>query len=277
MTYSIVARDDESIGVAVQSQAFNAGAAVPWVRAGVGAIATQSFTDRRYGYRGLELLAAGMTARDALEELRADDELPGFRQVALMSSDGLTAQWTGASCVDACGHTSGERWAAQGNMLVTDAWHAMGAAFEATAGSLAGRLLTALEAAEATGGDFRGRGGCGIVVAPLVGEPWERVIDLRVEEGDDSLVELRRLVQRAEGYRAANRASPAGPVARDRGLPEPFPTQVALFDAAAAGDVPEGKRLAAELEHLHPRWRGALRRMVDHPESPPGLRDIVGD
>jgi uncharacterized Ntn-hydrolase superfamily protein len=273
MTYSIVGRDGEAIGAAVQSQAFNSGAAVPWVRAGVGAIATQSFTDRRYGYRGLELLASGTAPQDALDELRAADPLPAFRQVAFMALDGTTAQWTGGSCIDACGHTAGDGWAAQGNMLVTDAWHAMGAAFEATSGSLAQRLMAALEAAEDTGGDFRGRGGCGIVVAPLEGEPWQRVVDLRVEEGDDSLLELRRLLERAEGYRAAT----TGAIARERGLPARFVTQLSLFDAAAAGDLEEGKRLAAELERFHPRWREALRRIADHPESPPALRDIVGD
>ena len=271
MTYSILGRDDEHIGCAVQSQAFNAGAGVAWVRAGVGAIATQSFTDRRYGYRGLELLADGREPQDALDELRAADTLPQFRQVAFMSLDGQTAQWTGESCIDACGHVAGERWAAQGNMLVTDAWHAMGAAFEGTAGTLAQRLMAALEAAEATGGDFRGRGGAGIVVAPLEGEPWERVVDLRVEEGDGSLVELRRLLRRAEGYRAAESAEDA----RAHGLPESYVTQTALFDAAAAGDVDEGKRLLAEMEKIHPRWRDGLRRIADHPESPPGLRDIV--
>lgn len=272
MTYSIIGRDNESIGVGVQSQAFNTGAAVPWVRVGAGAIATQSFTDRRYGYRGLELLAAGRAPADALDELREADTLHQFRQVAFMSVDGRIAQWTGASCIDACGHTSGENWAAQGNMLVTDAWHAMGRAFEETEDTLAQRLMAALEAAEETGGDFRGRGGASIVVAPLEGDPWERVIDLRVEEGDASLVELRRLLQRAEGYRAAKTAEDA----RERGLPDAYVTQMALFDAAAAGDVEEGRRLVAEMERIHPRWRGGLRRLVDHPEAPPALRDIVG-
>ena len=86
----------------------------------------------------------------------------------------------------------------------------MGAAFELTGGSLAQRLLAALDAAGATGGDWRGRGGAAVLVVPATGSPWERVIDLRVEEGDNSLVELRRLVTRAEAYRAANRARPAG-------------------------------------------------------------------
>src|SRR5580765_8305227 len=108
MTYSIVARDAASgeLGVGVQSQAFNTGAAVPWARPGVGAIATQSFTDRRYGWRGLELLAAGRPPQQALDELRAADSLPGSRQVAFLDAAGVTAQWTGEDCVPNAGHTA---------------------------------------------------------------------------------------------------------------------------------------------------------------------------
>ena len=269
MTYSIVARDAETgeLGCAVQSQAFNAGAAVPWVRAGVGAIATQSFTDRRYGYRGLELLAAGRAPGEALDELRAADPMPEFRQVAFLSAAGQSAQWTGGRCVRCAGHTAGDGWAAQGNMLAAEAWHDMGAAFEAAPGSLAQRLMAALEAAEAAGGDFRGRGGAGIVVVPARGEPWERVIDLRVEEGDDSLVELRRLLERAEAYRAAG----PSPVLSDQEN-----RWRAMLDAGASGDVAAGRAALAELEQLHPHWRDFARLAATRPDAPPHLRDIVG-
>jgi uncharacterized Ntn-hydrolase superfamily protein len=276
VTYSIVARDAETgeLGVAVQSQAFNTGAAVPWARAGVGAVATQSFTDRRYGWRGLELLAAGVPPQTALDELRDADPLPSFRQVALLDRSGETAQWTGPDCVPEAGHAAAAGWAAQGNMLAADAWRAMGAAFEATAGSLAQRLLAALEAAEATGGDWRGRGGAGILVVPAEGEPWDRVVDLRVEEGDDSLVQLRRLLERAEGYRAATRARPAAPAAVAAGLPDAYVRFLAVIDAAATGDVELGRRLLAELEASQPRWRDAFRALARHPELPP-LDEIV--
>jgi uncharacterized Ntn-hydrolase superfamily protein len=278
MTYSIVARDAETgeLGVGVQSQAFNTGAAVPWVRAGIGAIATQSFTDRRYGYRGLELLAAGRTAQEALDELREADPLPEIRQVGILAADGSSAQWTGGSCVPNAGNVSGDGWAAQGNMLAADAWHAMGAAFDAADGSLARRLLAALDAAEAAGGDWRGRGGAAIVVVPAEGEPWERVIDLRVEEGDDSLVELRRLLDLAEGYRAANRARPAAPVAADAGLPDTYVRMLAVIDAAGAGDVEQGRRLLAELEAAEPRWRDVIRTLAQLPDVPP-LGPILDD
>jgi uncharacterized Ntn-hydrolase superfamily protein len=161
-------------------------------------------------------------------------------------------------------------------MLAADAWHAMGAAFEATEGTLARRLMTALDAAEAEGGDWRGRGGAGIVVVPAQGDPWERVVDLRVEEGDDSLVELRRLLQRAETYRAAHRADHRAEVGRAGGLPETYVTWLALLDAANEGDAERGRAVLAELEERHPGWRDLARTLSKHPEGPP-LADILGE
>ena len=278
MTYSIVARDASTgeLGVAVQSQAFNTGAVVPWARPGVGAIATQSFTDPRYGWRGLELLAGGRSPRDALDELLAADEERDFRQVAFLDASGRTAQHTGAGCVPAAGNAAGDGWAAQGNMLAADAWHAMGAAFEATEGTLGRRLMAALDAAEAEGGDWRGRGGAGIVVVPAQGDPWERVVDLRVEEGDDSLVELRRLLQRAEAYRAAHRAVRRAEIGRAGGLPETYVTWLELLDAATDGDVERGRTALARLEAANPGWRDLARTIAKHPEGPP-TADILAE
>jgi uncharacterized Ntn-hydrolase superfamily protein len=276
MTYSILGRDPETgeLGVAVQSQAFNTGAAVPWARPGVGAIATQSFTDRRYGFRGLELLAAGATPQAALDELREPDRLTGFRQVAFMDASGATAQWTGGDCIPCAGNIAGENWCAQGNMLAADAWIAMGEAFRSATGSLAQRLLAALDAAEAEGGDFRGRGGAGIVVVPAEGEPWERVIDLRVEDGDDSLVQLRRLLGLAEGYRRANKARPAAPGAAKDGLPDGYVRFLSILDAAGSGDQAEARQLLEELVAEQPMWREGFARLARHPEMNP-LRDVV--
>ena len=278
MTYSIVARDAATgeLGVAVQSQAFNTGAVVPWARPGVGAVATQSFTDPRYGWQGLELLAAGRAPRDALDELVASDDLRELRQVALLDAQGRTAQHTGAACVPRAGGAAGDGWAAQGNMLAAEAWHAMGAAFEATEGTLAERLMAALDAAEAEGGDWRGRGGAGIVVVPAQGEPWEHVIDLRVEDGDDSLVELRRLLQQAETYRDAHRAERRAEAGRSGGLPETYVTWLELLDAASEGDVERGRTVLAELEKQNPGWRDLARSLSKHPESPP-LAAILGE
>jgi len=265
LTYSIVARDAETgdLGVAVQSQAFNTGAAVPWARPGVGAVATQSFTDRRYGWRGLELMADGMSPDDALAHLRADDELADFRQVGMLSADGRAAQWTGAHCVPDAGSARGEFWLTQANMVASPrVWEAMGRAFEESGGCLAERLMSALEAAEHEGGDWRGRGGGAIVVVPSEGDPWERIIDLRVEEGDESLVELRRLLTRALGYREANRAV-AGreDIGRRTALPENHVRRLALDDAVERGDFGQAREILAELEHEEPRWRDVYRTL----------------
>ena len=184
----------------------------------------------------------------------------------MLDAGGAVAQHTGADCVPHAGHVHGDNWAAQGNMLAADAWHAMGAAFEAAEGSLAQRLMTALETAEAEGGDWRGRGGAAIVVVPAEGDPWERVVDLRVEEGDTSLVELRRLLVRAEGYRAANRARPAAPVAAAAGLPEQWVGWLSLVDAASAGDLDEARRLLDELAAERPLYRQLVRSLAHHPE-----------
>lgn len=279
MTYSIVGRDAATgeLGVGVQSQSFNTGAAVPWARPGVGAVATQSFTDRRYGWRGLELLATGLEPDEALARLRADDELVDLRQVGMLAADGASAQWTGTSCVPSAGSARGENWISQANMVTSPrVWEAMGEAFDAAAGSLAVRLMDALDAAEAEGGDWRGRGGAAIMVVPAQGEPWERVIDLRVEEGDDSLVELRRLLARAEGYRRANRARPAAPVAAEHGLPDRYVEFLAVLDAAGAGDVAAARRRLEALAATQPRWRDAFAAFARHPEMPP-LDEVVAE
>lgn len=265
MTYSIVARDAETgqVGVAVQSQSFNTGAVVPWARPGVGAIATQSFTDRRYGYRGLELLAAGRPPQEVLDELLEPDTERDLRQVGVIDAAGRTAQWTGAHCVSQCGHASGDGWAAQGNMLAADAWHAMGAAFEAADGSLARRLLSALEAAEGAGGDWRGRGGAGLVVVAAEGEPWERVVDLRVE--DRSVPELRRVLELAEAYADDD----------DARLPGTDAIVARAFRAARDGDHAAMRLAFAELEAADPRWREAVRAYARHPKIPPAWADIL--
>ena len=270
MTYSIIGRDPGTgeIGVAVQSQAFNTGAAVPWAWAGVGAVATQSFTDRRYGSRGLELLHVGLAPEEALAELRAVDELADFRQVGVMSADGRTAQWTGSNCVPDAGGAKGVDWLAQANMIASPrVWEAMGESFLSTRGALAERLLAALEAAEAEGGDWRGRGGAAIVVVASEGARWDRVVDLRVEEGDESLVELRRLLERALGYRAANRASVGrAAIGVESGLPDGHVRLLRLEDAVDEGRYDDAETIVAELERANRRWLDYLDSLARHPE-----------
>jgi uncharacterized Ntn-hydrolase superfamily protein len=280
VTYSIVGRDGETgeLGVAVQSQAFNTGAAVPWAWAGIGAVATQSFTDRRYGWRGLELMAEGVPAAEVLRRLKADDELAEFRQVGMMSADGGCAQWTGANCVPAAGGASGEGWTAQANLVESPrVWEAMGEAFAAAGGPLATRLLAALDAAQAAGGDWRGQGGAGIVVVPAEGERWERVIDLRVEESDEPLVELRRLLDRAVGYREANRAETGrAEIAQARGLPDIYVRQSALYDAVDEGRPADARRVLDDLLAEDARWLDFFRTVSRLPEQD-ALAQVVAE
>ena len=271
MTYSLVGRDPESgeIGVAVQSQAFNCGAAVPWARPGVGAVATQSWTDRRYGWRGLELLAARVSPEDALAHLLADDEFADARQVGIMGADGRSAQWTGAGCIPDAGHARGEDWIAQANTVASPrVWAAMGEAFEATDATLAERLLAGLDAAEREGGDWRGRGGAAIIVVPAEGEPWERVIDLRVEEGDESLTELRRLLERALAYRAANRATTdRAVIGQLGGLPAAHVLRLEIEDALDRDDLRTARSLFEDLTREQPRWADLIRATARWPEG----------
>jgi uncharacterized Ntn-hydrolase superfamily protein len=203
-TYSIVARDPETdeLGAAVQSHYFAAGAAVPWLEPHVGAVATQAFVEFSYGKLGLDLMRAGKSAREALQELVAADEGRDVRQVAMIDASGRVAAHTGARTIEAAGHIVGENFSVQGNMLLNaTVWPAMAHAYRETRGDLAERMLAALDAAEAAGGDIRGRQSAALVVTS--GKPgaraWERTFDIRVDDSPEPLVELRRLagLQRA--------------------------------------------------------------------------------
>jgi uncharacterized Ntn-hydrolase superfamily protein len=206
-TYSIVARDPATgeIGVAVQSHWFSVGAVVPWAEAGVGAVATQSFVEPSYGPLGLELMAAGRTASQALRALVTTDEGEAVRQVAMIDAEGRVAAHTGSRCIRAAGHRTGDQYSVQANLMDRPTvWDAMAEAYEAARGDLAERLLQALEAAEREGGDIRGRQSAAIlVVAPEpTGGPWsDRLFDLRVEDHPQPVAELRRLVRLQRAYR----------------------------------------------------------------------------
>lgn len=209
-TYSIVARDAETgeMGVAVQSHWFSVGPIVPWGVAGVGVVATQSFVDPRYGPLGLELMRLGRTAREALEALVSTDEDRAVRQVAMLDARGNVAAHTGERAIEAAGHHVGDGYSVQANLMHRPTvWPAMAEAYESAEGDLAERLLRALEAAQAEGGDIRGRQSAAIlVVAPeATGRPWvDRRFDLRVEDHPEPVAELRRLVRLQRAYHALN-------------------------------------------------------------------------
>ena len=278
MTYSIVARDRETgeLGVAVQSRAFNTAAAVPWARPGVGAVASQSVGERRYGYRGIALMAKGVAPAAALARLVAEDDRSAYRQVAIMDAGGRSAQHTGSACIASAGHAAGDGWAAQANLVDSAAvWEALGEAFESARGTLARRLLAALDAAEAAGGDWRGCQAGGILVVPAEGDPWLRVIDLRVEDSDDPLAELRRLLDMAEAHRAINRAESGGRanLARAGGLRELDLRWAEILDAVDAGDLEQGRALLAPLLSEEPRWAAYVELVADL--LTPGARGLL--
>jgi uncharacterized Ntn-hydrolase superfamily protein len=209
-TYSIVALDKTTgeLGAAVQSHWFSVGALVPWVEAGVGAVCTQSFVEASYGPLGLNLMRAGRTAEEALAGLLRADKNEAVRQVGMVDAAGRAAAHTGTSCIAAAGHLVGDGFACQANMMLKETvWKAMAKAFTSTRGELVDRLLAALEAAEAEGGDIRGRQSAAVVVVrgKSTGRPWkDRVHDLRVEDHSQPLVELRRLVKLSKAYNHMN-------------------------------------------------------------------------
>lgn len=205
-TYSIVARDSTTgqLGVAVQSHWFSVGPIVPWAEPGVGAVATQSLVDPAYGPLGLNLMRMGRTAPEALKALVSTDEGADVRQVAMVDAKGNVAAHTGKRAIFAAGHQLGAQYSVQANIMEKPTvWAAMGAAYEAAEGDLAERLLAALEAAEAEGGDLRGRQSAAILVVSSKNthEPWvDRLFDLRVEDHPNPVAELRRLVTLQRAY-----------------------------------------------------------------------------
>jgi uncharacterized Ntn-hydrolase superfamily protein len=281
VTYSIVARDDRTgqLGVAVQSHYFGVGSLVTWAEAGAGAVATQSVAGPTYGPRGLGLMRDGASAPEALHRLLADDELEPARQVALLDRHGRVAAHTGSRCISEAGHRVADGVSAQANLMqratVPDA---MVAAFRASDGDLAERLLAALDAAEREGGDLRGRQSAALLVvaARASGDPSEdRLFDLRVEDHDEPLGELRRLVGLRRAYarvEAGDELAAAGDVesaldqyarAHDE---QPDNAELAFWHGvalAAAGREEQGR---AQLEHAYREgdgWRELLRRLPD--------------
>ncbi|MHA1913127.1 MAG: DUF1028 domain-containing protein [Promethearchaeota archaeon] len=206
-TYSIVARDPDTgeMGVGVQSHYFSVGSVVDWGRSGVGVVATQSFVNKSFGLRGLDLMEQGKSPEEALKELLSDDEGREVRQVALLDSRGRVAVHTGSKCIKYAGHMNGENFSVQANMMLTEkVWHAMAFTFENNKDlPLPERIVKVLEAAESEGGDIRGKQSAAILI--VKGEPvnnkWDDpVIDIRVEDHAEPLKELRRLLKLWRAY-----------------------------------------------------------------------------
>ena len=226
-TFSIVARDPQTgeMGVAVQSHWFCVGCSVAWAEAGVGAIATQSFIDPSYGKLGLDLMRTGKSAPDALKGILASDLGRNVRQVAFIDLQGDVAVWTGGKDIADAGHIAGDpiadknisadgtlwigkNFSVEANMMLNDkVWPAMAKAYQEAKGDLADRMMAALDAAQAAGGDIRGRQSAAIIVvkAKSTGKPWnDRIFDLRVDDSPEPLKELRRLITVQRAYNHMN-------------------------------------------------------------------------
>jgi uncharacterized Ntn-hydrolase superfamily protein len=215
MTYSIVARCEVTgqLGVAVQSHFFSTGSVVPWAESGVGAVATQATAEIAHGPDVLAQVRAGRGPAAALATVLGADPHAEVRQVAVVDGTGQASAHTGSRCIAHASHVTGDGFSAQANMMhAPGVPEAMAAAFAAHDGSLVSRLLEALDAAEAAGGDIRGRQSAALLVlsgTPPTRPAHDRLVDVRVDDHPDPLVELRRLADLSAVYRAMEDADDA--------------------------------------------------------------------
>ena len=278
-TFSIVARDPKTgeMGVAVQSHWFSTGSMVTWAEPGVGAIATQSMVEVSYGPLGLNKMRNGKPAPEVLKSLLQEDKEREVRQVAMVDAHGNVAVHTGNRCIAEAGHQSGHQFSVQANMMLKDTvWPAMAKAFESTNGDLAERMLAALDAAQVEGGDIRGKQSAAMLVVggKMLDHPWKGIlVDLRVEDHPDPLVELRRLLTVQRAYQAMNQGdemlaagnSKAAFAAYDKAAqlaPQidelPFWQAVTLADT---GKVDESLPIFRRVFALNPDWALLLQRL----------------
>ncbi len=279
MTYSIVARDPATgeLGVAVQSHWFSVGTVVTWAESGVGAVATQSFAEPAYGPRGLALMREGVDPETALAALLSADTERERRQVAFIDARGQVTVHTGDRCIEAAGHATGDGVSVQANMMRgPGVWPAMLHAYETGSGDLADRLLAALDAAEAAGGDLRGRQSAAmlIVAGSSSGQSWrDRRVDLRVDDSPDPLGELRRLLSVQRGYQEmeiAEQREVAGDMEGSLDAYQHARSRLAGNDEAAfwsailladAGRADEARSMLADIVSREPGWRDLLQRL----------------
>jgi len=279
-TFSIVARDPKTgdMAVAVQSHWFSVGTSVSWAEAGVGVVATQSFTNKSFGPRGLALLKSGKTAQQALDELLAADEGREVRQVAILDNQGRVATHTGKKCVDMAGQQQGAQFSVQANMMLTATVPAaMAKAYEANAAlPLAERVLAALDAAQAAGGDIRGRQSAALVVVrgQATEGPWaDRLVDLRVDDADKPLVELRRLLKLHRAYDHMNAGDLAvekndmpKAIAEYQAAEKMFPQNLEMqywhaITLANKQQLPAALKLLGPVFRQEPNWRTLTERL----------------
>jgi uncharacterized Ntn-hydrolase superfamily protein len=276
-TYSIVARDPATgeLGVAVQSHWFSVGGVVAWARPGVGAVATQSVAEIAHGPNALDRLEEGLGAQGAIDAVLAPDEQARYRQLGVVDAAGNAASHTGDGCIPYASGFVGEGFACQANMMgpsgVADA---MAEAYVAHEGDLAERMLAALLAAEATGGDVRGRQSAAMLIVPAEGERWRARIDIRVEDHADPLAELTRLLRLARAYEMAGEADELVAEGAHQRATELYLAAAELAPEAdeltfwaglgvAARDLPAGVELVRHAAQAKPAWLTLLDRLSD--------------
>ena len=275
MTASIVAHDHGTgeLGVAVFSAYPSVGMRVPFAEPGVGVVATQAMAERSFGPRGLRMLRAGTRPDAVVEELLRADPAPATRQVAVLGANGDAAGFTGEGCVPYAGEVTAEGCRCQANMMAADRVpEAMCRAFAAAAGELPVRLLAALDAGQAAGGDARGRMSAALLVVPAAGEPWESTVDLRVDHHDDPLPELRRALDFHRAFALLDTAAARGRAGDEDGAMKagmdaltlaPDSPQLLLWMGlgAAAGNLDLGVNLVRRALELQPSLAGFLDRL----------------
>ncbi len=292
-TYSIVARGAAGeLGAAVQSHWFSVGSVVAWARPEAGAVCTQSVAEPAYGPRLLDRLAEGEEPAGALRALLDADEQRAFRQVAAVAPSGAVGVHTGEGCIAFAGHATGDGFSCQANMMASEAvWPAMAQAFAAAPADapLARRMLAALDAGEAAGGDVRGRQSAALVVAPAAGEPWQRLVELRVEDHEDPLAELRRLLDLHDAYALASDGDELAGQGRHEEAGERYRRAAELapgshellfwagLAAVQAGDRAGGVEQVRRAIALQPGWAELLGRL-DARIAPaaPAVRETLG-
>jgi uncharacterized Ntn-hydrolase superfamily protein len=250
---------------------------VPWAEAGVGAVATQAFANPSFGPRGLALLRQGKSPEQVAEELINGDTSGEMRQLAVIDNHGAAAAYTGKRCVPEAGHSIGENFSVQANLMASsDVWPAMAQSFRASDGPLAERLMESLKAAQERGGDLRGKQSAAILVVRLepTGEIWkDRLIDLRVEDHEDPLEELSRLLRVFRAYEHMNRGDEALEAdGGERALREydqarrlyPDSEEIRFWSAVSlvnAGKLEQALPVFAELFAAHSNWTTLLERI----------------
>jgi uncharacterized Ntn-hydrolase superfamily protein len=280
-TFSIVARDTITgeIGVAVQSHWFSVGTTVPWAEAGVGAVATQSFVEPAYGPLILSRIRSGERATGALVAETDADSLRDVRQVLVIDRAGNAGAYTGQGCMPFCGHHVGRDHVCAGNLLLADkVWDRMSEAFEHAPGPLGDRLIAALEAGEAAGGDSRGMQSAALIVVKVVDpeRPWKnRPVDLRVEDHPEPIRELRRLYSLRRAYDMADEGDNAFAIKDYAGARRHYDDAVRIVPQndelifwrgsmkMGTGDEEGAVTDVRRAIELNPRWSPLIARLPD--------------